>query len=340
MSKRISALQETLATVARSNETLIKNNEEFMRQITELRETFAYLEPRLTGIAAEQTESAKATRRLLEIGLDIERLPVSKGALRDIQEISLRILQELEKICRKYKLQYWLDFGTLLGAVRHRGFIPWDDDMDVAMPVGDYQKLLNVIDKELAGTDFRFIHIPSQIGKIVHKDFMPHGEIETIGFINWTLEGKIAFALDIFPYYYANEELSTEQISKSITEACDTTLEIFTAKPMTLASFSQAERVIVSQMEGIASQEKTSRLFLGMETRVYQPRIVQAADVLPLKKVMFEDHAFSAPSHAEEYLVAIYGDYMRLPDHPHTHLFLESVSKEELKLLKKAKRKE
>ena len=75
---------------------------------------------------------------------------------------NLRILQEcdaiqlaiFDKICYKYNLKYWLDFGTLLGAVRHHGFIPWDDDMDVAMPRQDYRKIRDVVTKELGSIGF------------------------------------------------------------------------------------------------------------------------------------------------------------------------------------------
>ena len=77
-----------------------------------------------------------------------ERL--KKGTdLQRAQRVMLRILKVFDAICSKHALTYWLDAGTLLGAARHGGFIPWDDDVDVVMPVEDYKKFCNIFEKEL-----------------------------------------------------------------------------------------------------------------------------------------------------------------------------------------------
>lgn len=335
----LGSVRKSLVQLARDNAALSDQNKQLAHSITELNARFNDLLPKLDQLKDEQKSNHETYRQLLKAGMDIEKLPKSKGVLRDIQDVSLQMLEEFEEICRKHKLAYWLDFGTLLGGVRHGGFIPWDDDMDVAMPITDYRKLLKVIDKELATTDFRFINVPSQIGKIVHKDFMPQGEAETAEFIHWTLKGKLSFALDIFPYYYAKQDLAPKQLADYIKLGCGKKAKIFEGKEHNYADFLRAQKEVAKYNDKIVSSEKTSLIFLGMETLVYQPRIVNAEDIFPLIKVSFEGHSFFAPRRVEDYLIDIYGDYMQFPDHPHTHLFLGSISREELKLLRKANRR-
>ena len=62
--------------------------------------------------------------------------------LEDLKRIQLEILEDVDFFCRDNNLKYSLAYGTLLGAVRHKGFIPWDDDIDIMMPRGDYQKFM------------------------------------------------------------------------------------------------------------------------------------------------------------------------------------------------------
>ena len=69
--------------------------------------------------------------------------------LRRAQLKQLSILEEIDRICRKHDIKYWLDGGTLLGAVRHGGFIPWDDDIDIAMTLDDSRRFAEIAPKEL-----------------------------------------------------------------------------------------------------------------------------------------------------------------------------------------------
>lgn len=88
----------------------------------------------------------------------------------------LEILLLFDKICRKYSIPYWLEGGTLLGAVRHGGFVPWDDDIDISLLRSDYNKLsLEILPKELEKTDYysfidgindRYLGLPFQLGRV------------------------------------------------------------------------------------------------------------------------------------------------------------------------------
>lgn len=74
---------------------------------------------------------------------------MEKYDLTEVHRANLAVLEEIDRICRKYRIKYVLDAGTLLGAVRHQGFIPWDDDADVAFTRPNYDAFLKVARREL-----------------------------------------------------------------------------------------------------------------------------------------------------------------------------------------------
>ena len=69
--------------------------------------------------------------------------------LRRQQMRMLEILLEVDKVCKRHDIKYWLSSGTLIGAMRHDGFIPWDDDLDIEMMRSDYLRLMEVLPSEL-----------------------------------------------------------------------------------------------------------------------------------------------------------------------------------------------
>ena len=71
----------------------------------------------------------------------------------------LRVLKIITTICEEYGLRYYCDYGTLLGAVRHRGYVPWDDDIDIALMRKDYMRLLSILQDEFSNDEKRlFVH--------------------------------------------------------------------------------------------------------------------------------------------------------------------------------------
>ena len=69
---------------------------------------------------------------------------LDNDTLKKLQEVELEILEEFDRICKKHNLTYFAVGGTLIGVIRHEGFIPWDDDIDLGMPRKDYDKFIEI----------------------------------------------------------------------------------------------------------------------------------------------------------------------------------------------------
>lgn len=67
---------------------------------------------------------------------------------KEIKEIQLALLDYIDETCKKYDIPYFLSYGTMLGAIRHKGMIPWDDDIDISLYREDYERLLKIIEEE------------------------------------------------------------------------------------------------------------------------------------------------------------------------------------------------
>lgn len=105
-----------------------------------INKTIKYSILRWLGLDTVKSE-LETIHYFLNASVDITSIPSTKdNDLRNLQLCNTELLAYVAKLCDKYKLNYWLDFGTLLGAIRHKDCIPWDDDVDIAMPRDDYNR--------------------------------------------------------------------------------------------------------------------------------------------------------------------------------------------------------
>ena len=114
--------------------------------------------PRLVGLMLEKTQKSFGfllaysylCSMVTEMNEELRKRFNPEGSmLRRQQMRMLEILLEVDRICKKHDIPYWLSSGTLIGAMRHDGFIPWDDDLDIEMLRSDYLRLMEVLPKEL-----------------------------------------------------------------------------------------------------------------------------------------------------------------------------------------------
>lgn len=223
--------------------------------------------------------------------------PASDRELRIMQECDALLLLIFDIFCKKYNLTYWLDFGTLLGAVRHKGFIPWDDDMDVAMPREDYNKLLDLLKQEFGNGDFNI------------RERKP---AETIGF--GYLHEQTGVWLDVFPVDAIPNCEDISIIEHALAEKLYKYRKFYNKHhKRDEKEFYAAKRKSIIEDEFAGKGDHTI-LYTGAEFSYSLYLTRDAGDVYPLSTVTFEGNTFPAPHCLDEYLNRLYGrNYLGFP---------------------------
>lgn len=134
-----------------------------------------------------------------------------------VHDVQMRILYRFKELCEKYHLTYYLMYGTLLGAVRHQGKIPGDDDIDIALPREDYDKLLQIADKELEPPFF--LQTPSN-DNCFYGGYSKMMNLDTSAIVeqNWWTDCKEGICIDVFPldYGYIDKNREKEKTRKIV----------------------------------------------------------------------------------------------------------------------------
>ena len=252
-------------------------------------------------------------------------VPPAEGTLRLIQKANSKLLYIFDKLCLENNLNYWLDFGTLLGAVRHKGFIPWDDDIDVGMLRDDYDKFIKLFEKE---------HTNYSDLELVYEN---NGKNKCL--IKVKLKNIDNLFVDIFPYDYYPGKLNAEE--KAILSAKIGKI----SHSKGLRFFNTAEKIqkyfkkttlkkILNNKECNLEQKNT--IFYGIDfPHNWKNKVFDYEDFFPLNKIVFENNEFMVPKNYEKILTTIFGNYLEWPKDSYPRHSIATISDEEKEKMEK-----
>lgn len=235
------------------------------------------------------------------------------SVLRRQQHRMLEILLEVDRICKKHNIRYWLSSGTLIGAVRHKGFIPWDDDLDIEMLLPDYERLMRVLPDELPSTmalqsqdtDPNYFFFYAKV-----RDRRSHLEEGNRYDRVWKEQG---IYIDIFPFYkqplwiHMLSEKLQGHVYKIMNRMGDSNREMWKVRAIT-----RFNRYVSYPVLRLLCRMSKARETYGLGIPYHDPRHME--DIFPLTTTEFEGHQMPIPGNVHAALTLKYGDYMRMPD--------------------------
>lgn len=269
----------------------------------------------------------------------IKEIAFTPEMLRRLQLIQLEILEELDRICTKHNINYSLDGGTLLGAVRHKGFIPWDDDIDVIMLREEYEKFFVICKTEL--DDGRFFLQEHRTDPYYRVGYTRIRRKNTV-YVRAGQENMkhvTGVLIDIFVLDNAPSNFLLKYIHRSLCFCFRKVLWSVTGK---IVSDSLLQRGIYTVLSLIQANfafwgfdalakhcnKKPSTLVKHYAMTYPTPKVNGFGTPRDLMddyvRVEFEGKLFMAVKDFDRYLSLLYGDYMKLPpkekQKPHIHL--------------------
>lgn len=258
--------------------------------------------------------------------IDITKVPPAQGLLRDIQLANLALLKELAYVCEKNNFKYILDAGTLLGAMRHSRFIPWDDDIDILMFREDYEKIVSAFKNTTRNSD-------------IYAEYHRDKDTNSQYFIKIKHKKCPFLGVDIFPLDSYGKHLSPKEQLIATNKICkilkhlkkEIDPNISNKETKTILTKTMKEKILLSSANengdfvyGVDFAHKLKNWFLDRDI------------VLPLRKIQFEDSKYTTVNKPKEFLKNIYGDYMKYPKKMKIlHYSYKNLTSEQLETIKK-----
>lgn len=240
-----------------------------------------------------------------------------KGVLNYTHILCQEVLDFVDNVCKKYDLDWWLDYGNLLGAVRHKDFIPWDDDLDIGMMRKDCLVLRDVIRNEIEG------HGLNDIFKVSHQRKIREDYVTAFTQATVVFKGGLYAGIDIFPKDFCKSPMENN--------------DYLNAKSLLhyniIAGMSKKEAIDDLYNKFDFSFEKQDYFVPSMEGgwgKYVQFKLFDANRVFPLKKIEFRGKFYPCPNDSEYYLTKRYGEnFMEIPKNITKHKRLSKLKQKD-----------
>lgn len=239
----------------------------------------------------------EALHYIINHSIECANVPKATGELRILQECDVVLLRLFHDICEVNNFQYWMYGGTLLGAIRHKGFIPWDDDTDIAMPRQDYVRAVPILIKEFANYGIDAEEENGRLG---------------IGYKH----RKTGIWIDIFPMDRVKGPKKTPELEASLYRMMINSKYKFFKNVKNQEDYLRRYKKYQKEIENIfpENEQSTEYWFQTPEFNANWKIAHLSKDIFPLQLIKFEDIVLYAPANIDAYLRTMYGEnYMCFP---------------------------
>lgn len=245
----------------------------------------------------------------------------------ELKTCQLQVLKAVHDYCISNSLTYYLVYGTLLGAVRHKGYIPWDDDIDIAMPRADYERFIAEFNK----SDSKTAYVADiSVDKNYYLDGAKVCHKKTVLIEHVYKPAEIGAFIDLFPIdacpadavqaqHFFDRVQSARKllIKKNYTPPLNYKLGIKVAAHFVLRfmTFKSREKIIkkINEQSRALIGNATGFVMLAVGTSVFRKSYIPDSYFGNPVPVQFEEYIFNAPAKADLLLTYWYGDYMTPP---------------------------